>query len=110
MAQLDKAPDGLTLSEVSRRMMVSNGNLTGLVERLVETGHVERRNSPTDRRAQVIRLTKAGRAAFGAMAAAHEGWIAAMFAGLGPVGVNGLMEMLARTKDSVRRAEGSLDS
>lgn len=104
MAQLEKAPDGLTLSEVSRRMMVSNGNLTGLVERVVATGHVERRLSATDRRAQVIRLTAEGRDAFGEMAAAHEGWIAEMFAQLGPSGIDGLMDMLARAKVSVRHA------
>ena len=45
MAQLDKAPDGMTLSDVSKRMMVSNGNVTGLVERLVESGHLDRRTS-----------------------------------------------------------------
>lgn len=105
MAQLEKAPDGLTLSELSRRMMVSNGNLTGLVERLAEAGLVERRLSETDRRAQVIRLTEGGRAAFSEMAAAHEGWIAEMFADLGPVGVERLMGLLARTKASVRAAE-----
>ena len=42
MAQLDKAPDGMTLSDISKRMMVSNGNVTGLVERLVESGHLDR--------------------------------------------------------------------
>ena len=45
MAQLDKAPDGMTLSDLSKRMMVSNGNLTGLVERLVASGHLDRRTS-----------------------------------------------------------------
>ena len=45
MAQLDKVPDGMTLSDVSKRMMVSNGNVTGLVERLVESGHLDRRTS-----------------------------------------------------------------
>ena len=64
MAQLDKAPDGMTLSDVSKRMMVSNGNVTGLVERLVESGHLDRRTSDVDRRVQVIRLTKSGRAEF----------------------------------------------
>ncbi len=106
MAQLERAPGGLTLSELSRRMMVSNGNLTGLVERLVQSGHVERRPSPDDRRAQVVTLTKAGRAAFAAMAREHEGWIAAMFADLGPSGVEDLMSALGRTKRSVRRALG----
>ena len=72
MAQLDKVPDGMTLSDVSKRMMVSNGNVTGLVERLVESGHLDRRTSDADRRVQVIRLTKAGRAEFRKMAAEHE--------------------------------------
>lgn len=104
MAQLEKSPDGLTLSEVSRRMMVSNGNLTGLVERLVASGHVERRPAPHDRRAHVVRLTGEGRRAFAAMAREHEGWIAAMFAGLGPGRMDALMDLLGRTKHSVRKA------
>ena len=79
MAQLDKVPEGMTLSDVSKRMMVSNGNVTGLVERLVESGHLDRRTSDADRRVQVIRLTKAGRAEFRKMAAEHELWIADMF-------------------------------
>ena len=72
MAQLEKAPDGMTLSDLSKRMMVSNGNLTGLVERLVASGHLDRRTSEGDRRAQVISLTGLGRAEFCAMAAEHE--------------------------------------
>lgn len=106
MAQLDKAPDGLTLSEVSRRMMVSNGNLTGLVERLVASGHLLRARSPRDRRAHVVRLTEAGRGDFAVMAAAHEGWVAEMVSGVGAAGTEGLMAMLARTKRSVRAAIG----
>ena len=86
MAQLDKVPDGMTLSDVSKRMMVSNGNVTGLVERLVESGHLDRRTSDTDRRVQVIRLTKIGRAEFRKMAAEHETWIADIFSDLGAEG------------------------
>ena len=86
MAQLDKVPEGMTLSDVSKRMMVSNGNVTGLVERLVESGHLDRRTSDSDRRVQVIRLTKAGRAEFRKMAAEHETWIADIFADLGAEG------------------------
>jgi arylformamidase len=48
MAQLDRVPEGMTLSDVSKRMMVSNGNVTGLVERLVESGHLDRRTSDSD--------------------------------------------------------------
>src|SRR3954464_13805794 len=91
MAQLDKAADGMTLSDVSKRMMVSNGNITGVVERLVASGHLDRRTSVIDRRVQVIRLTKVGRAEFRKMAAEHETWIADMFAELTPKDVRELM-------------------
>ena len=104
MAQLDKAPEGLTLSDVSKRMMVSNGNVTGLVDRLVESGHLARRMSDTDRRAQVISLTDAGRAQFRAMASEHEGWVAAMFSDLTRREREELMRLLAKTKMSARRA------
>ncbi len=104
MAQLDKAPDGMTLSDLSRRMMVSNGNLTGLVDRLAASGHLDRQVSKTDRRAQVIRLTVLGRAEFRAMAAEHEGWIAEMFGELSPRDLAELLRLLAKAKDSARRA------
>jgi DNA-binding MarR family transcriptional regulator len=104
MAQLDKAPEGMTLSDLSKRMMVSNGNLTGLVERLVASGHVDRRTSDSDRRAQVIRLTKAGRVAFRCMAAQHEGWIAELFGDLSRNDQDELMRLLAKTKMSAKRA------
>jgi DNA-binding MarR family transcriptional regulator len=104
MAQLDKAPDGMTLSDVSKRMMVSNGNVTGLVERLVVSGHLDRRTSVTDRRVQMIRLTKVGRAEFRKMAAEHETWIADMFSELTPKEVRELMRLLAKTKGSAQRS------
>jgi len=104
MAQLDKAPDGMTLSDVSKRMMVSNGNVTGLVERHVESGHLDRRTSATDRRVQVIRLTKLGRAEFRKMAAEHETWIADMFSELTPKDVRELMRLLAKAKASAQKS------
>jgi DNA-binding MarR family transcriptional regulator len=107
MAQLDRAPDGMTLSDISKRMMVSNGNVTGLVERLVESGHLDRRTSNQDRRVQVIRLTKPGRAEFRKMAAEHETWIAEMFSDLGEKDIRELMRLLARTKASARKAAES---
>jgi DNA-binding MarR family transcriptional regulator len=106
MAQLDRAPAGMTLSDLSKRMMVSNGNLTGLVERLAASGHLDRRTSDRDRRAQVIRLTDLGRAEFRAMAATHEGWIAEIFADLTKKEQDDLMRLLAKTKMSARRAVG----
>src|SRR5882724_8239451 len=104
MAQLDRAPDGMTLSDVSKRMMVSNGNVTGLVERLVESGHIDRRTSPADRRVPVIRLTKLGRAVFRKMAAEHESWIAGFFADLSEKDLRDLLRLLAKAKASTQRA------
>jgi DNA-binding MarR family transcriptional regulator len=104
MAQLEKAPEGMTLSDLSKRMMVSNGNLTGLVERLVASGHLDRRTSKTDRRAQVIRLTPLGEREFRTMAAAHEDWIASLFGGLAKSEQEELMRLLAKTKSSARQA------
>src|SRR5271155_5016730 len=106
MAQLDKVPDGMTLSDVSKRMMVSNGNVTGLVERLVESGHLDRRTSESDRRVQVIRLSKIGRGEFLKMAGEHESWIADIFSDLTPKDVRELMRLLAKTKGSAQKAAG----
>jgi DNA-binding MarR family transcriptional regulator len=104
MAQLDKVPEGMTLSDVSKRMMVSNGNVTGLVERLVESGHLDRRTSESDRRVQMIRLTKAGRSEFRKMAAVHELWIADIFSDLGAKDLSELMRLLAKTKASAQKS------
>jgi DNA-binding MarR family transcriptional regulator len=104
MAQLDKAPGGMTLGELSQRMMVSNGNVTGLSERLVALGLLDRRQSRSDRRAQLVSLTPEGRRVFRAMARVHEGWIAEIFSQLLPADVDALMRLLARTKASAREA------
>ncbi len=104
MAQLDKMPDGMTLSDLSKRMMVSNGNLTGLVDRLVASGHIARTVSPMDRRATVISLTDSGRAEFRSMAAEHELWIADLFGDLTDRDRSDLMRLLGKTKLSARRA------
>jgi len=104
MAQLDKAPSGMTLGEISQRMMVSNGNVTGLAERLVAQGLLDRKPSPTDRRAQLVSLTAEGRRTFRAMARTHENWIAEIFSGLGADDIETLMTLLAKTKASARSA------
>jgi DNA-binding MarR family transcriptional regulator len=104
MAQLDRVPEGMTLSDLSKRMMVSNGNVTGLVDRLVEMGHLARSPSPTDRRAQVVMLTALGRAEFRAMAAAHESWIDEVLGGLSRKDVAELMRLLGKAKQMVRQA------
>jgi DNA-binding MarR family transcriptional regulator len=106
MAQLDKTPDGLTLGELSKRMMVSNGNVTAIVEALVAQGLVDRRASALDRRAQMVSLTADGRRQFRRMAAAHEDWIAETFAGLTAAEEDELMRLLGKAKASARKAFG----
>ncbi|GAA4130783.1 MarR family winged helix-turn-helix transcriptional regulator [Aminobacter aganoensis] len=101
MAQLERARDGMVLGEVSKRMMVSPGNITVLVERLAESGHISRTTSPTDRRVQIIALTPFGRAEFEKMASAHGDWIADLFGGLAPKDGAVLLDELAKLKRSV---------
>ena len=110
MAQLDKSQNGMTLGELSQRMMVSNGNVTGLVDRLVEQNMIERRPSPTDRRAMLVNLTPEGRKTFRAMARTHEGWIAEIFEGLTRNEMDSLMQLLAKTKAAARRAKQGGDA
>jgi DNA-binding MarR family transcriptional regulator len=75
MAQLERYPDGLRMGELSRRLMVTGGNVTGITDLLEKEGLVVRVPDPHDRRAYAVKLTDAGRAAFSGMAAVHERWI-----------------------------------
>lgn len=104
MAALDRAQSGMTLGEISRRMMVSNGNVTGLAARLEAEGLVERRAMPGDRRAQLLRLTAKGKREFARQSAAHEGWVAELLGGLDEAGRAQLFRLLGRAKSSVRAA------
>jgi DNA-binding MarR family transcriptional regulator len=100
LAQLDYAKDGLTMGELSRRLMVSNGNVTGLIDRLLTEGLVERQPAPHDRRSQVVRLTPSGRAAFDAMIPAHQAYIAQRFSGLARADLAELHKLLGKLKAS----------
>ncbi len=82
MAQLDRYPEGLKMSEISRRLMVTGGNVTGITDQLEHEGLVTREADPNDRRAFSVRLTPAGRKLFDRMAAAHEQWIVELLGGL----------------------------
>ena len=82
MSQLWRYPGGLKMNELSRHLMVTGGNVTGIVDPLEQDGLVERAAEPADRRAFRVRLTRGGRKAFGEMARAHEGWIVELLAGL----------------------------
>lgn len=75
MAALSRHADGLKMSELSGVLKVSNGNVTGIVDRLVEEGLIIRVPVEGDRRATLVRLTKKGAEQFAIQAEAHEGWI-----------------------------------
>ena len=75
MAALYRVPEGMLMSDLSRFLLVSNGNVTGIIDRLVSEGLVARARRNGDRRTSMVRLTEAGADAFRAMAAAHETWI-----------------------------------
>ena len=82
MAALHRFPGGLKMSELSNTLRVSNGNVTGIVDRLAEEGLVERVAVAGDRRAQLARLSAAGHSRFETMAAAHEAWIDELLGGI----------------------------
>lgn len=98
MAQLERAPDGLKMNELSRRMMVTGGNVTGITDQLVTEGLVERVDVEGDRRAWRVRLTARGRKQFNDMAQQHEEWIVGAFASLSAKEIAQLHRLLGKVK------------
>jgi DNA-binding MarR family transcriptional regulator len=99
LAQLERSPDGLTMGELSQRMMVTGGSVTGITDQLEAEGLVARGAHPSDRRAWVVRLTPAGRRLFRRMAATHEGWIAELLAGWSPEELQRVQALLGTLKN-----------
>ncbi len=102
LAQLERAPDGLRMGELSERILTTGGNVTWLVRALEAEKLVTRRVSPTDKRAAIVRLTAAGKRHFAAMAQAHERWVADIFAVLSPDDRRAMRARLSLVKDRVR--------
>ena len=94
MAALHRFPDGLKMSELSNTLRVSNGNVTGIVDRLAEEGLVERVAVAGDRRAQLARLSTDGHARFETMAAAHEAWIDELLGGISAQDAEAVIRLL----------------
>ena len=101
MAQLDRSPQGLRMSELSSRLMVTGGNVTGLTDNLEDEGLVVRESDGNDRRALRVKLTREGRRVFRAMATEHERWIAELFAGLSARDARSLAEQLHTLKKHI---------
>lgn len=94
MAALERAPGGLSMSELSRRLMVTNGNTTALIAGLERDGLVRREESATDRRSITVTLTDEGERAFGQMAAAHARWVRELLGGMDDRDCRQLSELL----------------
>ncbi len=101
LAQLDRAPTGLTMGELSRRLMVSSGNVTGVINHLVSEGLVDRRPGSRDRRVQVVCLTAKGRKNFARMAKVNQDWMTGLSDGLNRTKTRELFDLLGELKQSV---------
>jgi DNA-binding MarR family transcriptional regulator len=104
MAQLERAGSGLKMSELSRRMMVTGGNVTGITDQLVAEGLVERVDVEGDRRAYRVRLTSKGRRQFNEMAQQHESWILQAFSTLNEKDIATLHKLLGKVKEHSQAA------
>ncbi|SHL21200.1 MarR family winged helix-turn-helix transcriptional regulator [Roseibium suaedae] len=98
LAQLHREPDGLRLGDLSQRTMVTNGNITGLVERLETDGLLVRERLREDRRVTVARLTEHGRSEFERMAHAHESWLKELMRDMDPEVLTSLFSHVSEIK------------
>ena len=101
LSALDRVADGLTMGELSRWLMVSKGNVTGIAERLSEDGFIVREPTPTDRRSFVVTLTDKGRKAYKEMELEYEQLLEKLFDDLSPDDSDMFTGMLAKIKESV---------
>jgi DNA-binding MarR family transcriptional regulator len=105
LSQLERNPGGLRMTEISQRMMVTGGNVTRIADQLLAEGLITRAVAPADRRASIVKLSTAGRRAFGEMARRHESWVVAMFAGLSAAERTQLHALLAKLKRHLNALE-----
>ncbi len=110
LAQLQRHPDGLRMNALSRYLMVTGGNITGLTDQLAKEGLVERVDDPDDRRSWRVALTPKGRSDFAAMAAEHETWLTAMFEGLGAGDKDQLFAQLGRLRVHLAQHQATLEA
>lgn len=106
LALLASAPEGLTMGELSKRLMVTNGNVTGIVDRLLRDGLVTRAPASNDRRMQFVRIAPEGQSVVQAVNKAQRRWLAEMTDGLSHDEVVQLMGLLGRLKGSARGGNG----
>ncbi len=105
LAALDRQREGMNMGALSRALLVSNGNVTQLVQKLARDGLVRIATSPRDRRASIVRLTPQGRAEFAGLAAAHHDWIDALLAGVDAGERETLYQALGALKRSIAKGQ-----
>ena len=98
LAQLHRHTDGLRMSALSRYLMVTGGNVTGLTDELEKDGMVQRDAEPGDRRSVRVALTPKGRKVFERMASEHEGWVVELFGGVAEAERHQLYDLLGRLR------------
>lgn len=103
LAVLERSESGLRMSALSEKLMVSNGNVTGIVERLVQDGLVERLPVPGDKRATLVRLTHKGEAVFAEMADGHERWVNDLLAAVPPDTAQPLIDALTTIRRQLKQ-------
>lgn len=103
LAQLQRHPQGLRMNVLSRYLMVTGGNVTGLTDELERDGLVTREEDPSDRRSFLVRLTDSGRQTFDAIAAAHEAWLVELCAGVDAAILETLYEQLGALRVQLAR-------
>ena len=106
LAQLSRFPKGLRMKTLSEYLMVTGGNVTGLTDQLEAEGWVKRVADEEDRRSMTVRLTRAGKKQFKAMAAAHEQWLEQLLAPLGQEQAQSLYEQLGQLRLVLSPADG----
>jgi DNA-binding MarR family transcriptional regulator len=104
MSQLERSPDGLKMNELSRRMMVTGGNVTGITDGLEKEGLVVREVDSADRRVFRVKLTAEGQRQFRRMAAEHEQWVIELFDGMSTRHKEQLAELLGDLKRHISHA------
>ncbi len=107
MAALAREPTGQTMGDVSRWLLVSSGNITGIISRLEEDGLVTRARSTDDRRSHLVRLSRKGAHEFESLSLAHEKWIRNMLSGMTRQEMATLDELLTKVKVSLAKEEAS---
>lgn len=105
LAALDRHPEGMTMGALSSSLLVSNGNVTALVQKLISDGHVSLDPSPADRRASVASLTASGKRYFASLARSHHRWIEAMMSDLSANQREMLYDLLGALKVSIAHAD-----